>query len=50
MRAIARSRRRAAAFAVSALVAVVGGLGMAEATTSQAPSHQHAVQHGDQGH
>ncbi len=53
MRAIARSRQRAGAFAVSALIAVVGGLGIAHATAatpSAVPSHQHAEQHGEHGH
>ncbi|MEO6502994.1 MAG: hypothetical protein ABIQ09_13925 [Jatrophihabitantaceae bacterium] len=48
MRAIARSRRRAAAFVVSALIAVVGGLGIAEASTAAAPTHQHS-EHSEHG-
>jgi hypothetical protein len=41
-----------AAFAVSALIAVVGGLGVAEASTGaagNAPTHQHGEQHADHG-
>ncbi|MEO6500470.1 MAG: hypothetical protein ABIQ09_01000 [Jatrophihabitantaceae bacterium] len=53
MSATARSRRRVGLFAVSALVAIVGGLGIAEATTAtpgQVPSHQHTEQHGEHEH
>lgn len=46
MRSIATSRRRIGVLAVSAAVAVLGGLGIAEATTSSTPSNAVSRGHG----